>query len=336
MRKKAEEVIMLDVFVESDTLKFGDGFSLSFQRTLRIPDDGREYPLPPGLGRFPILSIAPYLDRVPESWRAAGGFFIPMHQREALWISFQGRYWKPNAVKVGVGGINAISGKAWDEALTAGQLDYLVSPPQPWLDGINAGEGIIRQFVAMPLGQSYTVEAQVTGEEHTGGIQIVVYEPKPGIFPDQPPVKRERDVLRAFAAAPPAAVNESVMGLAAGGMMRQKIYPDSHGLKVWDPKNRGVARVHIVNSLLYEAITGRQPPPSPISAETYTKYGFPWFDLYDEAMQDIEAPEVLKSVKSVSALDKEMGTPSQEGPEISVPDEQIKKYTLGPDGIEEQ
>ena len=27
-------------------------FSLSHQRTLRIPDDGRDYPLRPGLGRF--------------------------------------------------------------------------------------------------------------------------------------------------------------------------------------------------------------------------------------------------------------------------------------------
>ena len=27
---------------------------IDFQRTLRIPDDGKDYPLPPGLGRFPI------------------------------------------------------------------------------------------------------------------------------------------------------------------------------------------------------------------------------------------------------------------------------------------
>lgn len=28
-------------------------FTLSFQRTLRIPDSDRDHPLPPGLGRFP-------------------------------------------------------------------------------------------------------------------------------------------------------------------------------------------------------------------------------------------------------------------------------------------
>ena len=30
--------------------------SIQFQRTLRIPDDNREYPLPAGLGRFPMPS----------------------------------------------------------------------------------------------------------------------------------------------------------------------------------------------------------------------------------------------------------------------------------------
>ena len=32
---------------------------ISFQRTLRIPDDNREYPLPPGLGRFPLRHYMP-------------------------------------------------------------------------------------------------------------------------------------------------------------------------------------------------------------------------------------------------------------------------------------
>ena len=66
--------------------------------------------------------------------------------------------------------------------------DYVVCPDQPWLDGINAGDGYIRQFVAMPLGMGYTVEGQVTGEEKFGGMQIEVFEAKPGRFPDRPPI----------------------------------------------------------------------------------------------------------------------------------------------------
>ena len=31
--------------------------TISFQRTLRIPDDGKDYPLPPGLGQFPMKHV---------------------------------------------------------------------------------------------------------------------------------------------------------------------------------------------------------------------------------------------------------------------------------------
>ena len=31
---------------------------VTFQRTLRIPDDGKTYPLPPGLGAFPVRRLA--------------------------------------------------------------------------------------------------------------------------------------------------------------------------------------------------------------------------------------------------------------------------------------
>ena len=48
----------------------------------------------------------------------------------------------------------------------------MVIRQQKWLDGINAGDGYVRQFVATRLGEGYTVEGQVTGEETVGGIQL--------------------------------------------------------------------------------------------------------------------------------------------------------------------
>ncbi|MEP7292304.1 MAG: hypothetical protein ABI835_11000, partial [Chloroflexota bacterium] len=60
--------MMLKVTVKHDQLVFGDGFSLNFQRTLRIPDDGKTYPLPPGLGNFPVRKVADYKERVPAEW----------------------------------------------------------------------------------------------------------------------------------------------------------------------------------------------------------------------------------------------------------------------------
>jgi hypothetical protein len=311
------------VTVEHDSVRIGERFSVSFQRTLRIPDDGRAYPLPPGLGKFPVHRVEDHSDRVPDTWKERGGVFIPMYQREALWLAFQAAHWKPNAAKIGVGKINAVSGEPWDEALHDDLQDYIVCPKQPWLDGINAGEGLIRQFVATPLGMGYTVEGQLTGREEFGGIQILVYEPKPGRFPDQPPPQLDWEVEELFALEE---IPTREMGLGAGGKMRQKIYPDPHGIDTWDSDNYGTVFVHIVNTLAYRELTGREPPPTPVDVQIYTAHGLPWFELYDEGEGDVAASEKLAKVKTIKEKDAEKGGDAAEvDMSIEVDQSQIKK-----------
>jgi hypothetical protein len=314
---------MLEVRVENDRICIGKHFSVAFQRTLRIPDDDNTYPLPPGLGTFPICRVEDFEDRVPDSWKEHGGVFIPMYQREALWLSFGGAHWRPNAVKVAIGKINAITGEPWDEKLHKSPQDYIVCPDQPWLDGINAGSGYIRQFVAMPLGMGYTVEAQVSGKEEVGGVQFMVFDPKPGKFPEEPPPEPDRDEMLYCCCCEAGGAE---MGLGAGGKMKQSIYPDEYGVRVWDKTNFGRVYVHIANSMVYREITGREPPPTPISARLYTEHGFPWFDLYDEDKGDLPASKKLKKVKSIKKMDKAKGfTPQQDDSSVKVPKKQVKK-----------
>ena len=45
---------------------------ISFQRTLRIPDDGRDYPLPPGMGEFPMHHVEDYPKKLPDKWAKHG------------------------------------------------------------------------------------------------------------------------------------------------------------------------------------------------------------------------------------------------------------------------
>ena len=324
---------MLQVEPDRDRIRIGKHFSVDFQRTLRIPDDGREYPLPPGLGAFPVFRTSDYAGRVPPGWLETDSVFIPMYQREALWLSFGGAYWRPNAVKVAVGRIDAISGKRLHRRLNRGKQNYLVCPDQPWLDGINAGKGFIRQFVAMPLGMGYTVEGQITGREEFGGLQITVYDPKPGIFPEEPPAYHpaREGVMYGMVAESPAG---SEMGLGAGGRMRQEIYPDEHGVDTWDPDNYGRVDVHIVNNMVFRDITGLEPPPTQIAARTYTERGLPWFDLYDEDKGDLSPSDELAKVKSVKEMDEEKGFGSQQDDaSIDIGDGQVK--TLKPGSTDE-
>lgn len=317
---------ILAVHLRENRLHFGDRFSFSLQRTLRIPDDGRTYPLPPGLGRFTIHAASDYRGRVPNTWEDAGAYFIPLYQREALWIGFGAAPWKPNAVKVGTGGVNAVSGGRWQQRLDGDPQDYLVCPPQLWLDGINTGHGVVRQFVAVPLGLGYTVEAQVTGAESQGGIQFFVYEPKRGRFPDGPQrgLEGPHDVRHRAWPAPGAE-----LGLGAGGRMSQKIYPDPYGLDTWDQDLAGTAVVHLVNSEQYRAITGQTPPPTPIDAQLYTARGLPWFELYDEGRGDVAPPDALARVRSIDAKARSDGSALPVEEPIDVAPDQIRR--LGKD-----
>lgn len=308
----------LDVRLGHDAIRIGP-LSVRMHRTLRIPDDGNRYPLPPSLGTFPLKRVDDHLDAVPESWRRHGGVFFPMYQREAMWMSFHSV--EPVALKVASGKVNAVSGTPWRDGLHRSIDDdvpeYVVVPDQPWLDGFNAGEGAIRQFVAMPLGMGYTVEGQLTGAETHGGIQLQAFAARPGRIIASEKLYSEHlgappgpgDVVLACAALPPAAMASpgAEMGLAAGGRMTQKIYPDPHGFEVWDPNRSGRIFVHIVNSQMYREITGEPAPESPVSARTYTDHGLPWFRLYDEGRATVGASDALSGTRSVREMDEAKG-----------------------------
>ncbi len=268
-------------------------FSLDFQRTLRIPDDGREHYLPPGLGIFPMELVDDYADRVPEAWREHGGVFLPMYQSEAMWINFNGAY--PMAVKVAAGKINALTGEEWSEDLCKDPQDYLVRPDQPWLDGFSVKRGLIRQFVAMRLGEGYTAEEQLTSEARHGGVQITAYPMKATEYEERyRRVDRRSDVSYSMAAPP------MEMGLAPGGLMRQEIYSDEYGFDVWDTTAGASCYVHIVNSLQYFSVSGVSPPHRPPTAEKYAEAGLPWFDYYDADLTALTGAEKLAGLDSVA------------------------------------
>jgi len=285
---------------------------VDFQRTLRLPDDNREYPLPPGLGRFPLAHVEDHAPRLPASWAERGGALLPIYQAEALWLNFSGgsNSWDstpyPFAVKVAAGKINAVTGEAWRNELATDPQDYVVVPDQPWLDGFCVQKGLIRQFVAMPLGQGYTAEEQISGAAEHGGIQIIVY-----------PMKRERyelllkqnaqesvlfckDIAYSCCEAPS-------MGLAPGGLMRQEIYEDEYGFDAWDMSNPSRCFVHILNSTQWEASTGKPVPGEPPSAQQYSMAGLPWFDYYDDNLQALDGSRQLARLHSVAAMGVQLG-----------------------------
>lgn len=271
---------------------------ISFQRTLRVPDDGRRHFLPPSLGSFPLTPVDDYARSVPPKWVKHGGVFLPMYQAEAMWMNFSGDY--PMAVKIAAGKINAVTGEEWTNELTEDPQDYVVIPAQPWLDGFCVEKDIVRQFVAMPLGEGFTAEEQLTGKAEHGGVQIVAYPMKAAEYAR----RRARPRYESGVAYCPAPMADRMdMGLAPGGSIRQEIYDDEYGFHVWDQSVRSRCFVHIVNSAHYFKLCGTHPPHRPPSAKDYTKAGLPWFDFYDQERKSLKGAKKLAGLKSVAEKD---------------------------------
>ena len=283
---------------------------IAFQRTMRIPDNDQTHYLPPSFGNFPLHHIDDF-DSIPKAWQDRGGVFLPMYQSEAMWISFDSDY--PCAIKIAAGKINAVTGDNWCDELRTNKQDYVVTPSQPWLDGFNVGKDTVRQFVAMPLGEGYTAEEQITGGAEFGGLQILVSPMKKEIYEQ----KQEQrfgglDYLRLD-----SHVSMS-MGLAPGGKIKQKICTDYEGIDVWDQNQASRCFVHIVNSNDYASITGSIPPYRPILAADYEAAGLPWFDNYSDSAAE-EGSDMLASLESLGGaqgiLDELLG----EGEDMAQP-----------------
>lgn len=411
-----KDIRQLPLAIHDDMLCVGKHARISFNRTLRIPEDGKIYPLPAGFGRLPILRVEDYAEKLPAKWVSEGGFVIPLYQREALFLEFSGVSWHPGIAKVSAGRVNAVSGKPHDLAIRNHRQDYVVIPDQQWLDGINSGDGSVKQFVAMPLGEGYTIEAQITDEEKHGGFQVVVFDSKAGRFAEKDPAKQtaaaesrkeralraqEQEILdsfsaetrklvkllqghhyvevaelvgktgdqvlseiadvrskfeavlgsstfdrivpaknleppdlalhapepliedrgirfmpsigepsRALGAAPPFLKRPAVvkeMGIAAGGHIKQQILEDEYGADSWDSKAYRDIVIHIVNSAVFEEITGGPPPETPITMAQYQRYNIPWYSNYDEKAATVGAIGILRRILSVGQIDKQRG-----------------------------
>ena len=311
-----EKLLRKDVqrHVEFDGYSAPGRVEIEFQRTLRIPDDGKTYHLPPGIGRFPLRHVDDFADRVPSEWLKRGGVLMPMYQAEALWLNFSGEY--PFAIKIAAGKINAVSGESWKEGLNRKPQDYVVTPKQPWLDGFAVEKGVIRQFVAMPLGAGYSVEEQLSGKAEFGGVQFQVIPMKArkyfeselrsklpnrlvDILGDLIPARRMD-----YGVAYSMCCESPDMGLGAGGRMRQQIFEDPYSPEDWDMQQTSRCFVHLCDALLCREITGENPPQTPVTAREYERAGLPWFDFYRDDLAVLEGSKTLAGIKSVNTISK--------------------------------
>lgn len=313
--------------VSATSVSLGTAMTVTFYRTCRVPRmEDRINELPAGLGTFPTYRVRDFAGNVPKDWNVEG-HFIPMWPQEALWMGFTSTV-KPVALLIGAGMVNAVTGERLTSELSNTQ-NYIVCPPQPWLDGFKptTGEKVF-QFVAAELGSGETAEEQILGTSEFGGIQFGLFKSKIELIPASR--IHEYTIGATAVASPPriryamgggmrgqsiqsfnsasmdgAGMDARSMGLGAGGSIRQKIYPDPYlngrdVHEVWHAEASEKAYVYIVHASDFKSITGKEAPASPITYATYQSQGLPWFGLPDGTWNDVAGGKAIDALKPVS------------------------------------
>lgn len=307
------------IYLENDRLEIrfpelhkNAGVSISFVRTLRLPDDGEVHFLPPGFSSFPLRHIEDFNLGSDSALKTRGGVIMPIFQADALWISFNSTHLDdddveyPIALKIGTGKVCAVSGDRWSNGLNLNPQDYVVVPEQPWLDGYNVGKSTVKQFVAAPLGQGYTAEEQITGEAVFGGIQIQAFPMKKEYYErlNQPDIKNYEFARYSM---DPCFSPDFEMGIAPGGEMFQEIYDDPHDFEAWDLRKTERCFLTLANANQWMSITGEEPPLSPQTAGDYTNAGLPWFEYYGGDKIAIDGANHLGKLKSMKHVQPTTG-----------------------------
>lgn len=131
---------------------------ISFQKTLRVPDNDITYPLPPNLGTFKIRTLKD------------GRHAIVMHEHEAMWINLKNR---SHALQIFSGKTNIIT-RDDQEVLQSGAKQNYFCSDQRWVDGWLAPNGAVQQFVVVPVNKKLSVEDQLDRKE-SGEINFVLH-----------------------------------------------------------------------------------------------------------------------------------------------------------------
>jgi hypothetical protein len=284
--------------------------SVSLQKTIRVPNDGKEHPLPPGLGSF-------------DYFLHSGKKVLPVGDDEALWFNFSNsNYDLPVAIKILTGGINAITGEKENETdrcilknntpgTQSGQ-NYMIVPGQPWLDGFKGkDEDVVRQFISVKLGQGRSVEEKLENTQF-GGIQIIVIPPSEVLVEkakEAARIKEENRLakLKAWLAKHPGksekdfnslgeypylmkcaffaeeSCYESLecasMGIGAGGKIRQEIVGSQYNPSDFDSSKAQYANLDLVESMEFALLTKSEFPPQIPTFDQWNNAGLPWFSV---------------------------------------------------------
>jgi hypothetical protein len=260
---------MLSLQVRRDILSFGDNLRVRFVRTLRVHGLNRARAALPDFGGFPIFCATDFWGSTPPAWQARPTVFIPVRPHEAMWIQFLADGPTPAAVKIGVAGVNALTGGPWHEQLCGDPQDYLVCPEQTRLDGYVVEGGSVRQFASLPLDPHDPIDPRGADQSRCSHLRLIVFEPTHSSM--RRPHGGQRLAMNDLCPVPSSMASEQAV--ACDERHAIDVCPNAHEFHTWDSLSYGDVCVYLVSDRAFRHMTGQEPEASPVPAESHRHGG---------------------------------------------------------------
>ena len=121
------------------------------------------------------------------------------------------------------------------------------------------------------------------------------------------------------------------LGVAPGGLIKQCILEDTNAATIWERDRTACFNVQILNSDMFQQITGKPPPSTPISAKTYRNHGLPFFKIYGEKSTIKGDFDDIKSVKQLDKIKNQNGKREHKGDSAPKPNKKAENSSVEAD-----
>lgn len=234
---------------------------LSFHRSLVTSET--ELRTPSGLGKAPLYDVSKLQLKEKPEW-TKDSTLLPLHENESVFLALTGHPKLLKAVKILVNGKNIVTGEEDKTTnLHDSPVDFIIPQITRYVDSINLSERDKKRRYVAPLKNSSATSTEIV-------FQIFDLKEKPVLLPEPVRMCSMQDPRHTRFAGPILPRKQQVLFLTD-----TPAHVKQPPLNAWNDSPSFKYTIHLVNTTVFEKVTGHKAPETPVCDETYQIFNFP-------------------------------------------------------------